>query len=140
MKAILLAATLISTAGSAQEGAEARSALCTQLRQAVIAAYERPAFASLAASSREDCSLSGEGDFRRLRCERRAAPITDQWERLNATIMWCFPHAIRMSEPESQQRIARFRFDVIAIHTEHSNVGMRGGSFITYSVMRLPVH
>jgi len=140
MKTILLAAALASAAGSAQAGAESRSALCNQLRQAVAAADERPAFASLAANLEEGCSLSGEGDFRQMRCERRVAPITDAWHRLNATIMRCFPLAIRMAEAEGEQRIARFRFGLIAIHTEHRNIGMRGGSFISYAVMRLPVH
>jgi len=140
MKAILLAAALVPTAGSAQQGTETRSPLCSQLRQAVTAAYERPAFASLAADPGPDCNLSGEVGYRRLRCESRAAPVTDQWQRLNATIMRCFPQAIRMAEAEGGQRIARFRFDVIAIHTEHRDIGYRGGSFISYTVMRLPVH
>jgi hypothetical protein len=140
MKTILLAAALASTPGSAQRDAENRSALCNQLRQAVAAAYERPALASLAANPGQDCTLSGEGDYRRLRCEQRVAPVTDAWQRLNATIMRCFPHAIRMAEAESEQRIARFRFGLIAIHTEHRNIGFRGGSFISYTVMRLPVH
>lgn len=140
MKQILLAAALGSIAGKAQPGAETRSALCTELRQAVAAAYERPAFASYAAAVGRDCSLAGEGGHRRLRCERRVAPVTDAWQRLNATVMRCFPHAIRMAEPEGEDRIARFRFGLIAIHTAHRNVGMRGGSFLSYTVMRLPVH
>ncbi len=141
MRALLLAAWFAAFSSHAHaQDAPSRPGWCGQLRRAVTAAHDRPAFASIAANPGANCSFIGDGDYRRMRCEWRAAPETDQWLRLNATVMRCFPNAIRMAEPDGEQRNARFRFGLIAIHTEHRDVGMRGGSFISYTVMRLPVH
>jgi hypothetical protein len=119
--------------------------LCDDMRAAVEAAHERPAFASLASNPDRlrrfgpACSLNGEGEYRRLNCEWHVAPVTDDWEQLNAAIVQCFPRALRMAEREGA-REARFRFDVIAIHTRNRHLGFRGGSYVSFSVMRLPVH
>lgn len=119
--------------------------LCADLRVAVDAAYERPAFASFAAHPSRmrrfgpACALGGRGEYRRLTCEWHVAPVTNHWDQINDAITRCFPRALRMTEPEGS-RLARFRFDVIAIHTATRDVGFRGGSYVSYSVMRLPVH
>jgi len=119
---------------------------CNRLTRIVDAAYERHAFVALATATEatrrfmQGCTLSGSGEYLQLRCERRAAPTTDLWFRLNSDIQSCIPRAIRMAEPDDGRRFARFRFDIIAIHTEHRNVGMRGGSILSYTVMRLPIH
>ena len=119
--------------------------LCGNLRVAVDAAHESPAFASFAGDPERmqrfgpACALSDQREYRRLTCEWHVAPTTDYWEQLNDEITRCFPRALRMAEPEGS-RTARFRFGTIAIHTESRNHNFRGGSYVSYSVLRLPVH
>lgn len=149
MSTVLPALAAIAAIAAPAAGAPAAdgrfAGLCSDLRIAVSAAYERPAFASLDADPARmqrfgpACALSGAGGGRRLTCEWRVAPVSDDWERLNDAIAQCFPQALRMAEPEGR-RSARFRFDTIAIHSVNRNVGFRGGSYVSYIVMRLPVH
>jgi hypothetical protein len=119
--------------------------LCEDLRITVVAASERPAFASFAADPERmrrfghGCGLSGNGDDRRLSCEWHVAPVTDDWERLNQAIGQCFPRALRMAEPEGH-RTARFRFGTISIHISNRNFGFRGGSYVSLAVFRGPIH
>ena len=143
---VLAVLAMASLSGAAPAQEELYPGFCNRLTRIVDAAYERPAFRSLTAGSEatrrfmQGCAVTETGEFRRLQCERRAAPATDLWFRLNADIMRCYPRAIRMAEPDDGRRFARFRFSIIAIHTEHRDVDMRGGSLLIYSVMRLPIH
>lgn len=142
----LAALAAIALPGAAGASAAPYPDFCADLSRFVDAAYERPAFASLAASPREiprrswECRFSGGGDYRRLNCERHMAPSTDFWERLTAAIPTCYPRALRMAEPEGRETHAVFRFDVIVIETAHRNVHFRGGSYVSLSVFRLPIH
>ncbi len=143
-------AAIAALAAPAREGLFA--GLCEDLRATVAAAYERPAFASFAANPERmrrfghGCGLSGDGDYRRLRCEWHVAPVTGDWERLNQAIVLCFPEALRMTEPSLRMtepeghRTARFRFGTIAIHTGNRNFGFRGGSHVSLAVFRMPIH
>jgi hypothetical protein len=136
-------AAIAALVAPAEEGLFA--GLCEDLRVAVAAAYERPAFASLAAEPERmrhfgpACRLSGDGDYRRLSCEWHVAPVTHDWERLNQAIVACFPRALRMAEADGE-RTARFRFGTISIHTSNRNFGFRGGSYVLLAVFRGPIH
>lgn len=119
---------------------------CAQLGGALEWANEDPPFRSrqwrpqAAGPFAWTCVLSGLGENRRLTCEWRAPPTTDLWQRLNGAIQRCLPRAIRMAEPEGTSDTARFRIGSFAIHTRHRNVGASAGSYVSYTVFRLPVH
>lgn len=144
--ASLAALTAIALSSSASAAEPPYPDFCADLSRFVEAAYERPAFASLVASPREiprrswECRFSGDGDDRRLNCEWHMAPSTDFWERLTAAIPTCYPRALRMARAEGDEPHAVFRFDVIVIETAHRNIHFRGGSYVSLSVFRVPVH
>lgn len=145
LPALAAIAALATPAAAAPAENDRFGGLCADLQLAVDAAYERPAFESLAADPARmrrfgpACTLSGAGVGRRLSCEWLVAPVSEAWRQLNDAIAQCFPQALRMAEAEDV-RVTRFRFGTIAIHTGNRNFGFRGGSYVSYSVMRLPVH